>query len=72
MTGYTTAALPLVALGVSELRANSQRRAKRYVRHSRHSTQYVGTQHKLNQATGIATTPRGYRFARQMVGSGVA
>jgi hypothetical protein len=41
MTGYTTAALSLVALGVSELSANSQWRAKRYVRHSRHSTQYV-------------------------------
>jgi hypothetical protein len=36
-----TAALSLVALSASELSANSQRRAKRYVRHSRHSTQYV-------------------------------
>jgi hypothetical protein len=35
------AALSLVALGVSELSANSQRRAKRYVRYSRHSTQFV-------------------------------
>ena len=35
------AVLSFVALSAAELSANSQRRAKPYVRHSRHSTQYV-------------------------------